>query len=134
MRNFFKRTYTYLIMETFSELEKKAFVEYYVNRLGTYMAKIANITGALQSTANAVSKPGLFGRLGRVISHPASGHLNEVAGLGVLAVPSAANLAGHPMSDHSAHATELAGLGILAGPSAYHAVKALRPTRALIRG
>lgn len=46
-------------------------------------------------------------------------HVAELAGLGILAAPSAAALAGKRMKDHTAHKYELAGLGTLAAPSAY---------------
>lgn len=43
-------------------------------------------------------------------------HVNELAGLGTLAVPSVQHLRGHEMSDNTAHGMEAAGLGILAAP------------------
>jgi hypothetical protein len=47
-------------------------------------------------------------------------HLAEVAGLGMLAVPSIQHLRKKPMSESKTHKYELAGLGTLAAPSAYH--------------
>lgn len=129
---------------TYNELEKRAFIEYYATRLGAYMAKLAglpltpafkNITRAAAThtpkilpAAETASKaaPTMMKRFSE-----AAPHINEVAGLGILAAPSAMSLAGNPMSDHASHATELAGLGVLAGPSAYHAFKSFKPSKAL---
>lgn len=52
-------------------------------------------------------------------------HLAELAGLGILAVPSIQNLRGKPMGENKAHKYELAGLGTLAAPSVYHLGKKL---------
>jgi hypothetical protein len=43
----------------------------------------------------------------------------ELAGLGTLAVPSVANMMGHPVSDRTKDLTEVGGLGILAAPYAH---------------
>ena len=42
----------------------------------------------------------------------------ELAGLGALAIPSAAGLAGHKMKDHHKDLLEVGGLGVLAAPYA----------------
>ena len=47
-------------------------------------------------------------------------HAAEVAGLGLLAIPSIQHLRGKPMSEDTAHKIELGGLGILAAPSVAH--------------
>lgn len=52
----------------------------------------------------------------------------ELAGLGVLATPSAASLAGHPMKEKHKDVAEVAGLGMLAAPYA-HNIAAKRSTR-----
>ena len=44
-------------------------------------------------------------------------HAAEIAGLGLLAVPSIQHLRGKPMSEDTAHKIELGGLGVLAAPS-----------------
>ncbi len=107
------------------DLEKRAFLEFQFNMLGRELFKLANMMGtamsAVKQAPGAVTKaPGMINRL----THAAP-HLNEVAGLGILAAPSVASLAGKPMSEHNSHMAELGGLGVLAGPSAYHAGKAL---------
>jgi len=43
----------------------------------------------------------------------------ELAGLGILAAPAAANLAGHPMKEKHKDVAEVAGLGMLAAPYAH---------------
>jgi chorismate mutase len=55
----------------------------------------------------------------------AAPHLNEVAGLGVLAVPSVQSLRGKHMNEKTKDMYEIGGLGMLAAPSAYHAGKSL---------
>lgn len=52
----------------------------------------------------------------------------ELAGLGVLAAPSAASLTGHPMKEKHKEIAEVAGLGTLAAPYA-HNIAAKRSTR-----
>lgn len=54
-------------------------------------------------------------------------HVNELAGLGTLAVPSVQHMRGHEMSDNTAHAMEAAGLGILAAPYAGRLAGAASP-------
>lgn len=117
-----------------NELTKIAFAEYSAMCLGTYLARektasrgirLVKTSGMLQLPGKALQQvakpaPTLGNRL-----MSAAPHLNEVAGLGVLAVPSAANLMGKPMDDHTAHSMELGGLGMLAAPSMYHAGKSL---------
>lgn len=44
----------------------------------------------------------------------------ELAGLGVLAVPSVMSLAGHPMKEKHKDVAEVAGLGMLAAPYAHN--------------
>ena len=44
-------------------------------------------------------------------------HVAEIAGLGLLAVPSIKHLRGKPLSEDTAHKFELGGLGVLAAPS-----------------
>ncbi len=44
----------------------------------------------------------------------------ELAGLGILAAPSAANLAGRPMQERSKDVAEVTGLGMLAAPYAHN--------------
>ncbi len=107
------------------DLEKRAFLEFQFSRLGSELFKLANMMGTALNAAKqlpgAVERaPGMVNRL----THAAP-HLNEVAGLGILAAPSVASLAGQPMSEHNSHMAELGGLGVLAGPSAYHAGKSL---------
>lgn len=50
-------------------------------------------------------------------------HAAEIGGLGILAAPTIADMAGHPMSKKWKDRSELAGLGVLAGPAAKHLVK-----------
>jgi hypothetical protein len=50
-------------------------------------------------------------------------HPMELAGLGVLAAPSVAHLAGHPMEEKTKSKLEVAGLGTLAAPSLAHMLK-----------
>lgn len=52
----------------------------------------------------------------------------ELAGLGTLAAPSVASLAGHPMKEKHKDVAEVAGLGILAAPYV-HNVAAARSAR-----
>ncbi len=47
-------------------------------------------------------------------------HAAELAGLGILAAPSVAEMRGRKVSDKTKHRAELAGLGVLAAPSAIH--------------
>lgn len=47
-------------------------------------------------------------------------HAAEIAGLGILAAPSAASLAGKPVSEKTKDISEIAGLGVLALPSIAH--------------
>lgn len=47
-------------------------------------------------------------------------HAAELAGLGLLAIPSVQHLRGKPMTEKNEHKMELAGLGVLAAPSVYH--------------
>lgn len=44
----------------------------------------------------------------------------ELAGLGILAAPAAANLAGRPMQEKSKDVAEVTGLGMLAAPYAHN--------------
>lgn len=44
----------------------------------------------------------------------------ELAGLGILAAPSASNLAGHPWGEKSKDVSEVTGLGLLAAPYAHN--------------
>lgn len=44
----------------------------------------------------------------------------ELAGLGILAAPSASSLAGHPWGEKSKDVSEVAGLGLLAAPYAHN--------------
>jgi len=122
-------------------LEKLAFIEFQMSTMNDSLLKIANIvlpeieeeveqdddqfdwSDFLTAAQNDAGSQKLAGMMNRFVK--AAPHLNEVAGLGVLAAPSVASLSGNPMSDHTSHAMELGGLGILAGPSAYHAGKAL---------
>lgn len=48
----------------------------------------------------------------------AASHAAELAGLGMLAAPSAAELSGHKVNSATKSKIELAGLGTLAAPSA----------------
>lgn len=50
----------------------------------------------------------------------------ELAGLGMLAVPSIQHLRGKPMSEDTKSKLEIAGLGTLAAPYAYNAAKGLK--------
>lgn len=52
----------------------------------------------------------------------------ELAGLGILAAPAAANLAGRPMQDKTKDVAEVTGLGMLAAPYA-HNIAASRSAR-----
>jgi hypothetical protein len=52
----------------------------------------------------------------------------ELAGLGILAAPSASNLAGHPWGEKAKDVSEVAGLGMLAAPYA-HNMAAARSAR-----
>ena len=52
-------------------------------------------------------------------------HAAEVAGLGILAVPSIQALRKKPVGEKATHKYELAGLGTLAAPSAYYLGKRL---------
>lgn len=52
----------------------------------------------------------------------------ELAGLGILAAPAAASLAGRPMQDKSKDVAEVTGLGMLAAPYA-HNMAAARSAR-----
>jgi hypothetical protein len=54
-------------------------------------------------------------------------HVNELAGLGTLAVPSVQHLRGHEMDSNTAHGMEAAGLGILAAPYAGRLAGAASP-------
>ena len=47
-------------------------------------------------------------------------HTAEIAGLGLLAVPSIQALRKKPVGEKKTHQYELAGLGTLAAPSAYY--------------
>ena len=121
-------------------LEKRAFIDYYTIRLGKYMAKVATL--ALPPA------PGLFSRMGtaakgigtgiintasNALHHPSAEHLTEIGGLGVLAAPSVADLAGSPMDRHTSHMYELGGLGVLAAPSAIHAFNSFKKAPKLAR-
>lgn len=53
----------------------------------------------------------------------AAGAVAELAGLGMLAVPSVQHLRGKPLKEDTAHKLELAGLGTLAAPYAVSAAK-----------
>lgn len=44
----------------------------------------------------------------------------ELAGLGILAAPAAANLSGHPLNEKHKDVAEVAGLGMLAAPYAHN--------------
>lgn len=50
----------------------------------------------------------------------------ELAGLGILAVPSVASLAGHPVSEKTKDVSEVAGLGTLAAPYVKPAYQGIR--------
>lgn len=109
-------------------LEKLAFLEFQLNYLAEPLQKLANVMGLAQSAAPAVGnalqkvvKPGMASRFMN-----ASPHLNEVAGLGLIAAGPASHVIGKPIDDGTSHALDLAGLTMLAGPSAYHGFKALR--------
>lgn len=52
-------------------------------------------------------------------------HAAELAGLGILAAPSVASMAGKPLSEKKKDLAEVAGLGVLAVPSALHFGKKL---------
>jgi len=56
------------------------------------------------------------------IKTPAVGHAAEVAGLGLLAVPSIQKLRNKPMKEHNAAKFDAAGLGVLAAPSIAHLI------------
>lgn len=55
---------------------------------------------------------------------------SELAGLGVLAVPSVANMMHRPVSERTKDLTEVGGLGILAAPYAHQIAKANLPAYA----
>ena len=134
-----------------NELIKKAFAEVTMRDLGARLAEISSnvkvssfnwskfreiamsnikTAGIPTGTYNAVSKaPSMFSRFAN-----AAPHLNEVAGLGVLAVPSIAGLSGKPMDEHSKDIMEVGGLGMLAAPSAYHAAKSFIPKASKVLG
>ncbi len=56
--------------------------------------------------------------------HPGYANHLELAGLGVLAAPAVANMAGHPMDEKWKDRAEVAGLGILAAPYAHNLIAA----------
>lgn len=58
-------------------------------------------------------------------SDKVASHAAELAGLGMLAIPSAAHLSGKKMKNSTAHKLEIAGLGTLAAPSAFSVAKKL---------
>lgn len=63
------------------------------------------------------------------------GHAVELAGLGILAAPSVAEMRGKKISDKTKHRAELAGLGVLAAPSAVHlGGKAVSKIKGLAKG
>lgn len=55
--------------------------------------------------------------------HKTAWNSGELAGLGILAAPAAANLAGKPMQDKSKDVAEVTGLGMLAAPYAHNIAK-----------
>lgn len=59
----------------------------------------------------------------RVEEPKVASHAAELAGLGILAAPSAAALAGKKVNESTAHKAELVGLGTLAAPSAWAVTK-----------
>jgi hypothetical protein len=59
---------------------------------------------------------GFFDELEKISNESPLRMANELAGLGVLAVPSLQHLRGKPMSDHHSHMMEIGGLGMLAAP------------------
>lgn len=78
-------------------------------------------SGAVRNAANAVaSSPDAIGAFHRALTKGASnfGHAAELAGLGILAAPTIAEMRGRHVSDKTKHRAELAGLGVLAAPSA----------------
>lgn len=54
------------------------------------------------------------------------GHVAEIGGLGLLAVPSIQHLLGKKVSDKAKNTMELAGLGMLAAPSVLSLMKGLK--------
>lgn len=56
----------------------------------------------------------------------AFGHVAELGGLGLLAVPSVREMLGKKVSDKSKHRFELAGLGVLAAPSVLSLMKGIK--------
>jgi len=139
------------------ELEKIAFAEIVMKDLGVKLAKHltkgANVEAAAAKGKAAIpAKPSFnWGKFRSVAAKgmrkiafqsptmisrfaKAAPHLNEVAGLGVLAVPSVAGLAGNHMEDKTKDMMEVGGLGMLAAPSAYHAGKSFIPKATGIAG
>lgn len=60
--------------------------------------------------------------------HKTAWNSGELAGLGILAAPAAANLAGRPMHEKGKDIAEVTGLGMLAAPYA-HNIAASRSAR-----
>lgn len=104
------------------------------------MAKIAILAlppspGVFSRMGNAAKGVGtnIMNTASNALHHPSAEHLTEIGGLGVLAAPSVADLAGSPMDSHTSHMFELGGLGVLAAPSAIHAVNSFKKAPKLTR-
>lgn len=98
----------------------------------------SSVSGAVRNAANAVaSSPDAIGAFHRALTKGASslGHAAELAGLGILAAPTVAEMRGRKVSDKTKHRAELAGLGVLAAPSAIHlGGKAVNKIKGLAKG
>ena len=85
------------------------------------------LAGALLNGAFSNKQAGLSQLVaGAEHATPAWHDALEILGLGGLAVPSIAGVAGHPLDEKTQDAFELAGLGVLAVPSAHSLVGRLR--------
>ena len=77
------------------------------------------LAGALINKAMEPNKQASLSQLVAEAPTPAWHDLAELGGLGILAVPSVASLAGNPLDEQNKEIAEVAGLGLLATPSVH---------------